>query len=788
MKKFISVILAVLVLVTAIPYAYAADDPVVAAVVEMLEGIDTLQQMQDKRSTYKGGSKHYDIGTTNASIISAHEKAREGYESYVEDMFAKRAQAQQAYDALSDEQKTQIDPSLTAKLSNVLPTVFEEGDYPVTPRYDAYSFEAVKVGVGFGYEVSNHMVSGSIPQTFILVDTSDGATSWSPDGKYVYGESNYEVAYCCDKETGLEYTTHYKRTNPENSSYFDEAEAQHIRAVLESSYPFLTISEMKDRLKIGGLDSDFVDSLTRADIISAVQMAVWSYANINDAAADGLEYFASIDITKNIDLYFHPLHNYTNETWDWLPGKRQRTFDARAQYRVNTLAEYLCNLEPVAVRDDEIVISDVSVLKTKLAEHGNGTYDLTLLITVNGTILENDDVIITVSSCNDSDSGDVSITYENTIKAIPGQSVYKTVINTKDGDTVKVQVDGIQELPRGVYFYEPEGGRDVSQTLVGVSEGNTNIYAEADFIFTPEIEITPVTVPVTDIVLSSSSIELETGKTERIAVTVSPEDATEKGVVFLSSDESVVKIDEEGNLEAVGEGKATITVKSKDNEEIKKTFTVTVKNPPPEYTYDVPESFRIMVGETKKPLIKIYPEDAELLGIFYRSEDKSIAAVDDNGNITGLRPGQTIITVFFSNGDVREIPVTVIAAPIINNPKHHVCFGKTDGIGWYEVSINGGDFFPQGPNSTLEVAEGSVLVVRVQDMWIDDEFDFYVNGKKVKLDAANTVTFIVDGYMLIGALSMDTEVPDVEESLNLFQRLIRAIKSFFDWIAGFFKK
>lgn len=115
-----------------------------------------------------------------------------------------------------------------------------------------------------------------------------------------------------------------------------------------------------------------------------------------------------------------------------------------------------------------------------------------------------------------------------------------------------------------------------------------------------------------------------------------------------------------------------------------------------------------------------------------------------------------------------------------------MCFGKTDGIGWYEVSVNGGDFFPQGPNSTLQVTEGSVLVVRVQDMWIDDEFDFYVNGVKVPMDPANTITVVVDGYMLIGALSMDVEVPDVKESFNLFEIIANAFREFFAWIASLF--
>jgi hypothetical protein len=72
-------------------------------------------------------------------------------------------------------------------------------------------------------------------------------------------------------------------------------------------------------------------------------------------------------------------------------------------------------------------------------------------------------------------------------------------------------------------------------------------------------------------------------------------------------------------------------------------------------------------------------------------------------------------------------------------------------------------------------------------MWIDDEFDFYVNGERVDA-VANTITVVVDGYMLIGALSMDVTVPDVDESLNIFQRIIRAIKNFFGNIGQWFEK
>lgn len=121
-----------------------------------------------------------------------------------------------------------------------------------------------------GYEVSNHMISGQIAQTFILVDTADGATSWRPNGKYTYGKSNYDVSYCCDVKTDLESTTQCKRINLEDSNYYGAVASQHIRAILQNAYPFVTIDEMKASLKAGGLSADFVDELTCAELIPGV--------------------------------------------------------------------------------------------------------------------------------------------------------------------------------------------------------------------------------------------------------------------------------------------------------------------------------------------------------------------------------------------------------------------------------------------------------------------------------------------------------------------------------------
>ena len=119
-----------------------------------------------------------------------------------------------------------------------------------------------------------------------------------------------------------------------------------------------------------------------------------------------------------------------------------------------------------------------------------------------------------------------------------------------------------------------------------------------------------------------------------------------------------------------------------------------------------------------------------------------------------------------------------------SNIKHHILFGKTDGIGWYKVSKDGGKTFDTVfGNSTYEVEQGTEIIVRVGDL-MGNAFTFYVNGKAIEPDENGNLVITVNGYMLIGALGYDIDIPDIEESLNWFQRIIKKIKDFFAWLFG----
>ena len=81
-------------------------------------------------------------------------------------------------------------------------------------------------------------------------------------------------------------------------------------------------------------------------------------------------------------------------------------------------------------------------------------------------------------------------------------------------------------------------------------------------------------IPVEDIVLSETKIEIKEEETKNISCTVYPEKATDKTVIWASSDNSVATVNSYGRITAVGKGTCTITAKSGDQTE---TISVTVK-------------------------------------------------------------------------------------------------------------------------------------------------------------------------------------------------------------------
>ncbi|MBQ4245412.1 MAG: Cys-Gln thioester bond-forming surface protein [Clostridia bacterium] len=483
--KILTFILSALVAFgAAAPLALSAQSDV-DDVISQLEAIDTLAQMQSKKSQFTASGNY---NASSPESVEEHLAAQNGYRNYVIGMRAQREAAAQAYGALSDSEKDQVPAALVAKLDDTLNTVFKPRNVSITRRYDEYCYEVIFPN-NFVYELSTHCSPGiDMPATIFITDTSELDSSvWTPDGPYVYGTNNYDVTYCCDLEVTPVAGTHYKIGNLEDSGHYGENSARHIRAIVENAYPFITVEEMKTRLKAGGLDEDFVDSLTRSDIIAGVQMAIWAYSNMSSERIEqSVFYGGTLDLNKQAVMTLY--HNYSNEVWDWAPVARNRTtYNEESAYKVNNLVYYLYSLDGMEPTEEQIVVSNVELVRAELKSGSQDTFDVGLYVNINGKLESDDDINIVVKSGHDDGEGNFIETDRVAVKA-DTKTRYPVTITAKEGDTVSVETSGIQNLAKGVYLFEPEGGKDASQSLVGVKEGPARVRAVNSFVFNADIE------------------------------------------------------------------------------------------------------------------------------------------------------------------------------------------------------------------------------------------------------------------------------------------------------------
>lgn len=101
-------------------------------------------------------------------------------------------------------------------------------------------------------------------------------------------------------------------------------------------------------------------------------------------------------------------------------------------------------------------------------------------------------------------------------------------------------------------------------------------YTEEEVTKTTTYDITVSEVAVTGITLDKEETTILVGITKTLKATIEPANATDKTVIWTSSDEDVATVDENGVVTAVAAGTATITATSNENDEVTASCAVTV--------------------------------------------------------------------------------------------------------------------------------------------------------------------------------------------------------------------
>ena len=209
----------------------------------------------------------------------------------------------------------------------------------------------------------------------------------------------------------------------------------------------------------------------------------------------------------------------------------------------------------------------------------------------------------------------------------------------------------------------------------------------------------PKTIPVESVTLDKTEVTLQDSEPFMLSVTVLPEDATDKTVVWSISDERIVKSNGDGSFQCMNEGEAVITATAG---EVSATCTVTVTplsmySPVECLTLDK-KTLSLKVGATAELTAAVAPIDAEDMSVTWTSSDETVATVEE-GKVKAVKEGKATVTaVSVSDPEVKDdCEVTVTETPA----------GYSLGWGTYTGPMQGGK--PHGLGGEVKVTKAYPL-------------------------------------------------------------------------------
>ena len=304
----------------------------------------------------------------------------------------------------------------------------------------------------------------------------------------------------------------------------------------------------------------------------------------------------------------------------------------------------------------KVIIADLYIVK--FSKTGN-----TYLIDQAGKVQENveDDQILNQDGIRMKPANpSVNIDSTMDIEILTNSNSY-TVTNQNESDGILE----IKKDAKGNVVFKQVGGNKAI-TVTGKKLGRATIVVETS---DEKKSINYVTVhqePVS-ITLSATSNFLDTSsaiKSVQIKPTIEPSTANyNTEITWTSSNENIAEVDSNGYVTGKSTGIVTITATTKNNKSA--TYTVEIRATPTAIELDK-ENLQIDLSTNKTYKFKstIYPGTADYnTGLTWKTSKESCVTVSQDGVVTGIRNGHSIITVQTENNKKYSCYVTVVTSP-----------------------------------------------------------------------------------------------------------------------------
>ena len=257
--------------------------------------------------------------------------------------------------------------------------------------------------------------------------------------------------------------------------------------------------------------------------------------------------------------------------------------------------------------------------------------------------------------------------------SVTGQDKGVTANITSDG-TLTIQVDAGAE-DKATVTLTVTAEYTISDTLTADSPEpkETTGKVEGSCTVTVQNE-TQADKKVTGIELTATSqaLDLTDNKTAEISVAITPEDATNKAVVWSVSGDAVTLGGSDGDskrtVTAQKGGTATITVTAQDGSNVSRSIEISVTDNTPVPVTGVSlnkNTLSLTVGGKDTLIATVAPTDATNQKVTWKSDNDKIASVDKDGNVTAIGQGNTTITATTEDGQkTATCTVTVTSSTV----------------------------------------------------------------------------------------------------------------------------
>ena len=194
--------------------------------------------------------------------------------------------------------------------------------------------------------------------------------------------------------------------------------------------------------------------------------------------------------------------------------------------------------------------------------------------------------------------------------------------------------------------------------LVPACDDNKNMYDDGD-------KVAVTDVAVTDVTLNKTTLTLGVDGKQTLTAKVVPDDATTVTVTWSSDKTDVATVSPTGEVTAIAEGTATITVKTDDGDKMATCVVTIIAQRDVVAVTDVTLNMtRLTLEVDRKHTLtaNVVPYDATTVTVTWSSDKTDVATVSHTGEVTAIAEGTAIITVKTDDGDkIATCAVRVIA-------------------------------------------------------------------------------------------------------------------------------